>query len=102
MTTVHAIECPTCGDLVFSRARHDMRGCSCGEVAVDGGFDYQKTSFRGSWPKTFSLEVDASKAELYLDWNNYSSQFGLILKNQRISSCESLVTLKTNPEKTTA
>jgi hypothetical protein len=101
MTTVHAIECPTCGDLVFSRARHDMRDCSCGEVAVDGGFDYQKVSFRGSCPKTFSLEVDASKAELNLDWNNYGNKFGLIPKNKRISSCERLVTLKTNSKNTT-
>ena len=99
MTTVHAIECPTCGDLVFSRARHDMRGCSCGEVAVDGGFDYQKVSFRGSYPKIFSIDVDASKAELLSDWNEYSSKFGLIPKNKRISSCERLVTLKTNSEK---
>ena len=37
---VQAIVCPKCGDTLFSRARHDFRYCSCGEVAVDGGFDY--------------------------------------------------------------
>ena len=37
---VIAVKCPECGDLIYSRARHDFRYCSCGEIAIDGISDY--------------------------------------------------------------
>lgn len=75
---INAIQCDKCGDIVYSRARHDMRGCNCGEVAIDGGFDYNKICFRTSPPKRVEIEVNATKAELYNDWNNRIDDFGLI------------------------
>jgi len=75
---INAIKCDQCGDIVFSRARHDMRGCSCGEVAIDGGFDYNKICFRTSSPQRVEIEVNATKKELYDDWNNNKEKYGLI------------------------
>ena len=41
---VNAIQCPRCGDTIYSRTRHDYRSCSCGSVSIDGGFDYMISS----------------------------------------------------------
>lgn len=41
------IKCKECGDVIFSRHRHDFKGCSCKSVAVDGGMDYTKRVFVG-------------------------------------------------------
>ena len=51
-------------------------------MSVDGGFDYMK----GSWdqkripkmPTPFEFGVDATKKELYADWNSNGTKFGLI------------------------
>jgi len=75
---INGIKCLSCGDVVYSRARHDMRGCSCGDVAIDGGFDYKKVSYRKSCPESIQLDVDVTKDELYHDWNNNVNNFGLI------------------------
>jgi len=75
---ISAIQCDKCGDIIYSRARHDMRWCNCGDIAIDGGFDYAKVSYRASSPKRVEIEVDATKAELYSDWNNRIDNFGLI------------------------
>lgn len=36
------IQCNLCGDLIFSKHRHDYRTCKCGACAVDGGNSYFK------------------------------------------------------------
>ena len=79
---INAIQCDKCGDIVFSRARHDMRWCNCGEVAIDGGFDYTKISYITSCPKRVEIEVNATKAQLYNDWNNNIDKYGLIKKHE--------------------
>lgn len=78
---INAIQCDKCGDIVYSRARHDMRWCNCGEIAIDGGFDYTKISYIASSPKRVEIEVNATKAELYNDWNNRIDDYGLIKKS---------------------
>jgi len=45
---VTGVRCEICGDFVWSRHTHDMRWCSCGNVAIDGGRDYNKITFRTS------------------------------------------------------
>lgn len=78
---VHAIQCPNCKDIIFSRARHDFRTCSCGDVYIDGGFDYCRY---GSIPiilakiRHLQLTVNATKAKLYKDWNERIDKYGLI------------------------
>lgn len=78
MTKITAIKCPKCRDIIFSRARHDFRWYSCGEIAVDGGFDYLKISFKKEMPSQITLEVEATKKELFEDWNFGKDKFGLI------------------------
>ena len=36
----NAAKCKLCGDVIESKYRHDFVQCQCGEIFVDGGFDY--------------------------------------------------------------
>ncbi len=79
-TKVSAIECPTCKDVIYSRARHDFHYCGCGEVAIDGGFEYVRISYKNVIPQTIHITVNASKDDLYDDWNFRKDKFGVIKK----------------------
>lgn len=79
MITVKAITCPKCRDTIYSRALHDHHGCTCGHVFVDGGLDYLRFGWRGGDEPTLSeISVDATKRELYDDWNHSFDKYGLI------------------------
>ena len=41
-----AVRCRLCDDLIESRFRHDLAGCSCGEIFVDGGPHYLRIGTR--------------------------------------------------------
>jgi hypothetical protein len=74
---VQCIMCPKCGDILYSRARHDMRICSCNSVFIDGGFDYMR--FGGDVkPKRLQKRIKATKFDLFDDWNLSKDEFGLI------------------------
>lgn len=75
MLTVTTYTCKSCGDTVYSRTRHDFRRCSCGDVAIDGGFEY--TRFIGDGVPGV-LEIPYTKKELYDDWNKRCEGYGLI------------------------
>jgi Zn-finger nucleic acid-binding protein len=76
---VSAIQCPNCKATVFSRARHDMRWCPCGAVAIDGGRDYSKISFNGDkQPEFFQLVVACDNLDLVRDWRSRADEFGVI------------------------
>ena len=80
-TKVNAIICPVCNDRIFSRARHDFRSCSCNAIFVDGGFDYMRCGGREenlSKIEHITLNVSATKEQLYNDWNKVINKFGLI------------------------
>lgn len=49
----NAIRCNHCGDVIESTSVHDFKFCSCETVAVDGGHDYLKRSFKFS-PNDFT------------------------------------------------
>ena len=36
------IKCKKCGDIIESKSTNDLKRCSCGAVAVDGGKEYLK------------------------------------------------------------
>lgn len=38
--------CGSCGDLIDSIHRHDYVSCGCGAIAVDGGLEYLRRSYR--------------------------------------------------------
>jgi len=77
---VQGIECLKCGTQIFSRARHDLRFCSCGNSVIDGGFDYKKVSVLDN-PNTIreiEIEVNATEVDLYRDWAEGIDKYGLI------------------------
>lgn len=44
---VNAIACNNCGEIIYSKHRHDFRWCGCNSVAIDGGFDYTRINVTG-------------------------------------------------------
>lgn len=39
-------KCLMCGGVIESKHRHDYVTCACGNIAVDGGKDYLRRSFK--------------------------------------------------------
>lgn len=80
---VKGIKCKKCGDFVYSRARHDMRWCTCESCAIDGGqFDYLKiTGNQEDWEIVNDVEIDASFNEMHDDWNYGYDKLGIIRKS---------------------
>jgi hypothetical protein len=78
MLTVHGLECLKCGDRIYSRARHDFRSCECGDIFVDGGFDYMRGGYKDKPPIDVEIDVDATIKELYDDWNLGRNLFGRV------------------------
>ena len=79
-TKVLAVECSKCGDIIYSRDRHDYHRCSCGEISIDGGFDYARIGYVSEMPKRMHKFVNATKDQLWADWNNRKDKFGVIKK----------------------
>lgn len=78
---IYGVTCPLCKDFVFSRARHDMRSCTCGAVAIDGGRDYTKVSWdpqRTGMPTGSHRYITQSDAILIRDWNFHLDKYGII------------------------
>lgn len=73
-----AIKCKNCLDIIYSRARHDFRSCSCGKVSIDGGFDYSRIVAEPEDFTNIEIEIPVTKYDLYKDWNNKIDSFGLI------------------------
>jgi hypothetical protein len=46
MIKTNKIRCKHCEDVIESTYRHDYVSCKCGAVAVDGGKDYLRRSFK--------------------------------------------------------
>ena len=44
----NAARCVHCGDIIESTHVHDFKWCSCKTIAVDGGHQYLKRSFKNS------------------------------------------------------
>lgn len=81
-TRIFTITCPSCKEEIYSRARHDLQTCSCEDVSVDGGFDYNRVSFKNATPKTRVRYVFASRQDLFIDWNTGQNKYGKIKKNK--------------------
>lgn len=78
-TRVHAVVCPKCSDIIYSRANHDFHWCTCESVFIDGGFDYVRVG-GNCLPKMkyITKYIPATKQELYDDWNNGIDKYGWI------------------------
>jgi hypothetical protein len=75
---VCAIKCFNCGDIIFSRAHHDYRECSCRKIAIDGGRLYTRIIGNIEDFKILSLDIKETNKELYDDWDKNINKFGLI------------------------
>lgn len=66
---------------MYSRAVHDFHGCKCGTF-VDGGFDYLRAGWADGCmaPKTRTRYVNATRQQLFDDWNRRIDKFGFINK----------------------
>lgn len=82
--TLHTgCKCPNCKDVIFSRSNHDYHNCTCGEIAVDGGFEYLRVAYKDVTPERVDLRLfGVTKADLYRDWNTGKNRFGTI-KNEK-------------------
>jgi hypothetical protein len=80
-TRVYTVICRKCDLEMYSRARHDFHGCKCGTF-VDGGFDYLRYGWPGGTEKPTGKTryVNATRQELYDDWNKQNNKYGFILK----------------------
>lgn len=54
------IKCNHCGEIIESYTVHDFKFCKCGAVAVDGGHDYLKRSFKNS-PEDYTDLIEYSE-----------------------------------------
>lgn len=81
---VKAIKCNKCGDVIYSRCRHDFHWCSCESCAIDGGFDYMKiTGHDGDWGQVDinildNESQDKVKNIMFDDWNKNKNKYGTI------------------------
>jgi len=90
---VTCIECSNCKDIIYSRAHYDFHYCSCGKVAIDGGFDYVRILGKcGEAFSKFIMGVD--KADLYCDWNHGANKYGTIKpKSREVKEVRYIITL---------
>lgn len=79
-TKVEGIKCGHCGDILFSRSRHDMRWCSCGKSAIDGGRDYLKI-IGDSKITTLEITVPHSEMDMWKDYAYQINKIGLYQPN---------------------
>lgn len=74
--------CNGCGDTIFSATRHDYVTCSCGNLSVDGGMDYIRRNYRGSFKEQSiswdSELVDAMIAQVIWSNNTGRNELGLV------------------------
>lgn len=86
MLKFHAIKCQKCLDTIYSVNRRDFRSCSCGDCYIDGDSQVDnKHGFRWGCVSpdlvtSLIVEVDATKAELFYDYNqiHFPRDYGLI------------------------
>lgn len=84
-TRVWTIICPQCKVELYSRARHDFRHCGCSfGTFVDGGFSgyirYGGKNLEALRNSFHYRYVNATKRELYDDWNERKNKYGVINK----------------------
>lgn len=75
---IPALQCLVCGDIVYSRANHDCRFCSCSEVMVDAGPGYGRAAGDMDKCKAVIVKLRTTIEGLEKDWELGKDKFGLI------------------------
>ena len=55
---VQGIQCPECGEKIWSRHAHDFHPCGCGYCAIDGGREYTRIAQLRKGPKPKRAKID--------------------------------------------
>ena len=63
--TLALLKCKKCGDIIYSKSRHDFVLCQCESVAVDGGNDYFKISGNENDYEILSIDQLIEKAKTH-------------------------------------
>ena len=79
---ITAHKCSTCKDVLYSRATHDFRTCGCGKTSVDGGPGVERTIYKKEIPENVELDVNATKDQLYDDYNNMINKYGIVKEKE--------------------
>ena len=82
---VNAAICKSCKTVLFSRASHDYRSCTCGRISVDGGFDYFRCCVTEQDIIEYlnvKLPKKITKKILYNDWNYNIDKYGLYKRDE--------------------
>ena len=85
---ITAHKCKFCEDILFSRAQHDYRTCSCGKLAVNGGLASLRTISRNHYPEKVELDLEVTEEELFADWNSRKDEFGWVRSGKVIKPVE--------------
>jgi hypothetical protein len=83
-----ACKCKFCEDILFSRAKHDYRTCSCGKLAVNGGLENPRTQSWDHYPERIKLDLEVTEEELFTDWNSRRDEFGWVKSGKVIKPVE--------------
>lgn len=75
---VKAIECPVCGDKIYSRCEGDSQSCICGFATISGGPEEPAVSPLLQDTPFIDLDVQANPDDLYWDWNLNIGNYGII------------------------
>ncbi len=80
---ITAIKHKVCGDIIYSRANHDFKTCSCPldkYIAIDGGQGNKYYRVIGNPDEVIEadFELDVTKQELYDDWNSRADKYEII------------------------
>jgi len=70
---INAVYCDKCHEIIYSRSNaHDYRKCSCGNISVDGGFEYFKWSAKYNNHLVLKLRGNKLLSQIL----NYDYRFG--------------------------
>lgn len=77
---VTGVQCPKCGEKIWSRHRHDFRHCKCGAIFVDGGREYLR--YGGQDLKSIKhvklrVKAEKPKKRLPVDWGKVKTELDL-------------------------
>jgi hypothetical protein len=75
---VQGLQCPNCLEVIYSRNRHDYHSCQCGEISVDGGFDYLRSSWLVKTPIRVLVKAKGTMEELHQSYVDGDRKFGWI------------------------
>jgi hypothetical protein len=74
---IKALQCPSCGDIIYSRHKEDLNRCYCGLTTITGGpFAPEGSPLANN--EFIELTVDVDEPTLTMDWLIKEFKYGTI------------------------